>query len=120
MKKVHFFSAVLVMLIFTGCKQGRTYDEAASDTTAVEATDSEMLLPNPDDALTVNENTESYAELIENPFESPKTAPLSTFSIDVDNAAYTNIRRFLNNGQPVPKDAVRERATKALHTIFIE
>ena len=107
MKKVHFFSAALVMLIFTGCKQGRTYNEAASDTTAVEATDSEMLLPNPDDALTANENTESYAELIENPFESPKTAPLSTFSIDVDNAAYTNIRRFLNNGQPVPKDAVR-------------
>ena len=107
MKKVHFFSAVLVMLIFAGCKQGRTYDEAASDTTAVEAVDSEILLPNPDDAVTANENTESYAELIENPFESPKTAPLSTFSIDVDNAAYTNIRRFLNNGQPVPKDAVR-------------
>ena len=107
MKKVHFFSAVLVMLIFTGCKQGSMYSEAAADTTAVEAADSEMLLPNPDDAVTTNENTESYAELIENPFESPKTVPLSTFSIDVDNAAYTNIRRFLNNGQPVPKDAVR-------------
>jgi len=107
MKKVHFFSAVLVMLIFSGCKQGTMYSEASADSTAVEAADSEMLLPNPDDALTANENTESYAELIENPFESPKTAPLSTFSIDVDNAAYTNIRRFLNNGQPVPKDAVR-------------
>lgn len=44
---------------------------------------------------------------MENAFESPKTAPLSTFSIDVDNASYTNIRRFLNNGQEVPKDAVR-------------
>ena len=107
MKKVHFFSAALVMLIFTGCKQGRTYDEAASDTTAVEAVDNEILLPNPDDAVTANENTESYAEFIENPFESPKTAPLSTFSIDVDNASYTNIRRFINNGQTVPKDAVR-------------
>jgi hypothetical protein len=90
MKKVHFFSAVLVMLIFVGCKQGSMQYEDAADTTAVEAADSEMLLPNPDDALTTNENTESYAELIENPFESPKTAPLSTFSIDVDNAAYTN------------------------------
>ncbi|WP_395632442.1 VWA domain-containing protein, partial [Flavobacterium sp.] len=107
MKKVHFFSAVLVMLIFAGCKQGAMYSEASADTTAVEAADSEMLLPNPDDAVTANENTESYAELIENPFESPKNAPLSTFSIDVDNAAYTNIRRFLNNGQPVPKDVVR-------------
>ena len=107
MKKFHFFSAVLVMLIFAGCKQGAMYSEASADTTAVEAADSEMLLPNPDDAVTADENTESYAELIENPFESPKIAPLSTFSIDVDNAAYTNIRRFINNGQPVPKDAIR-------------
>jgi len=107
MKKVHFFSAVLVMLIFAGCKKGAMYSEASADTTAVEAADNETLLPNPDDAVTANENTESYTELVENPFESPKTAPLSTFSIDVDNAAYTNIRRFINNGQPVPKDAVR-------------
>ena len=50
---------------------------------------------------------EDYDAFVENAFESPKTAPLSTFSIDVDNASYTNIRRFLNNGQKVPKDAVR-------------
>jgi Ca-activated chloride channel family protein len=50
---------------------------------------------------------EDYDSFIENPFESPKKAPLSTFSIDVDNASYTNIRRFINNGQKVPKDAVR-------------
>ncbi|SFA72458.1 Ca-activated chloride channel family protein [Flavobacterium swingsii] len=54
-----------------------------------------------------NPNDEDYNSLIENAFESPKTAPLSTFSIDVDNASYTNIRRFINNGQKVPKDAVR-------------
>jgi Ca-activated chloride channel family protein len=50
---------------------------------------------------------EDYDSFVENAFESPKTAPLSTFSIDVDNASYTNVRRFLNNGQQVPKDAVR-------------
>jgi Ca-activated chloride channel family protein len=50
---------------------------------------------------------EDYNTFVENAFESPKTAPLSTFSIDVDNASYTNVRRFLNNGQQVPKDAVR-------------
>ncbi|QRE03372.1 YfbK domain-containing protein [Flavobacterium psychrophilum] len=50
---------------------------------------------------------ENYDNFLENPFESPKTAPLSTFSIDVDNASYTNIRRLINNGQKVPKDAVR-------------
>lgn len=52
-------------------------------------------------------DTESYENFTENPFESAKSNPVSTFSIDVDNAAYTNIRRFINNGQTVPKDAVR-------------
>lgn len=57
--------------------------------------------------MPVNINDEDYGTFIENPFEAPKNAPLSTFSIDVDNASYTNIRRFINNGQTVPKDAVR-------------
>ncbi|GGA80716.1 VWA domain-containing protein [Flavobacterium palustre] len=52
-------------------------------------------------------NQEDYEAFVENQFETPKNAPLSTFSIDVDNASYTNIRRFINNGQAVPKDAVR-------------
>ncbi len=50
---------------------------------------------------------EDYDNFVENQFESPKSAPLSTFSIDVDNASYTNVRRFINNGQTVPKDAVK-------------
>lgn len=52
-------------------------------------------------------NTESYNPLVENKFESPKHNPLSTFSIDVDNAAYSNIRRYINNNTLPPKDAVR-------------
>lgn len=52
-------------------------------------------------------DSESYESFQENPFESAKSNPVSTFSIDVDNASYTNIRRFINNGQTVPKDAVR-------------
>ncbi|WP_369814311.1 von Willebrand factor type A domain-containing protein [Flavobacterium sp. Leaf359] len=54
-----------------------------------------------------DEHTEDYNPFVENPFENPKSEPLSTFSIDVDNASYTNIRRFINNGQEVPKNAVR-------------
>jgi len=57
--------------------------------------------------LPTEQSQEDYDTFVENAFESPKTAPLSTFSIDVDNASYTNIRRFLNNGQTVPKDVVR-------------
>ncbi|MCJ8155319.1 von Willebrand factor type A domain-containing protein [Chryseobacterium sp. SSA4.19] len=50
---------------------------------------------------------EEYNALIENPFESTKNQPLSTFSIDVDNASYSNIRRMINYGSTVDKDAVR-------------
>jgi len=57
--------------------------------------------------IVVEPNNEDYENFVENDFESPKTAPLSTFSIDVDNASYTNVRRFINGGQKVPKDAVR-------------
>ncbi|WP_396194363.1 von Willebrand factor type A domain-containing protein [Flavobacterium sp.] len=57
--------------------------------------------------IKVEPNNEDYESFVENAFESPKSAPLSTFSIDVDNASYTNVRRFINNGQSVPKDAVR-------------
>ncbi len=52
-------------------------------------------------------NTEEYAEITENGFLNPFDHPLSTFSIDVDAASYSNVRRFLNLGQMPPKDAVR-------------
>ncbi|WP_286760309.1 vWA domain-containing protein [Salegentibacter sp. UBA1130] len=52
-------------------------------------------------------NTEAYKEKNENIFKSVKTAPLSTFSIDVDRASYSNIRRMINNGQEIPKGAVK-------------
>lgn len=52
-------------------------------------------------------NTESYANKEENGFSSVSQNPLSTFSIDVDKASYSNVRRFLNDGQLPPQDAVR-------------
>ncbi|MFT4203788.1 MAG: von Willebrand factor type A domain-containing protein [Chitinophagaceae bacterium] len=58
-------------------------------------------------AFEPTKDQESYETYKENGYASPVTNPFSTFSIDVDNASYTNIRRFINNGQPVPKDAVR-------------
>jgi Ca-activated chloride channel family protein len=54
-----------------------------------------------------NFNTEGYAALNENGFKNVKNNPLSTFSIDVDNASYSNVRRFINMGQMPPADAVR-------------
>lgn len=51
--------------------------------------------------------SESYAEINENTFKHVKTSPLSTFSIDVDRASYSNVRRMINNGQTIPTDAVK-------------
>jgi Ca-activated chloride channel family protein len=50
---------------------------------------------------------EAYDRIIENPFLEVARAPLSTFSIDVDTASYSNMRRFINDGQLPPPDAVR-------------
>lgn len=50
---------------------------------------------------------ESYKSIAENGFNDVKSNPLSTFSVDVDGASYSNVRRFINNGQLPPADAVR-------------
>lgn len=52
-------------------------------------------------------NTEEYGTFSENIFHGALQDPLSTFSIDVDAASYSNVRRFIQSGQQVPKDAVR-------------
>jgi Ca-activated chloride channel family protein len=52
-------------------------------------------------------NTEEYASLNENPFLSVSSSPLSTFSIDVDAASYSNCRRFINEGSLPPSGSVR-------------
>jgi Ca-activated chloride channel family protein len=52
-------------------------------------------------------NTEDYDRIQENRFHRATQEPQSTFSIDVDAASYTNLRRYINNGQRPPEDAVR-------------
>lgn len=54
-----------------------------------------------------NFNTESYDVINENIFKDVINNPLSTFSADVDRAAYSNVRRFLTQNQKPVKDAVR-------------
>jgi Ca-activated chloride channel family protein len=51
--------------------------------------------------------TEAYDRIYENPFMLAQQNPLSTFSIDVDTASYSNMRRILNQGQMPPKGAIR-------------
>lgn len=52
-------------------------------------------------------NTEDYSTINENIFHDALKNPLSTFSIDVDAASYSNVRRFITSGQRPPQDAVR-------------
>ena len=52
-------------------------------------------------------NTEEYGSFQENGFKEVADAALSTFSIDVDAASYSNMRRFVNKGELPPVDAVR-------------
>jgi Ca-activated chloride channel family protein len=52
-------------------------------------------------------DTASYARIDEHKFRRVAEHPLSTFSVDVDTASYTNVRRFLNSGRLPPAGAVR-------------
>lgn len=63
--------------------------------------------PSPVQDREVPFNTEDYDHIIENRFYEVTQTPLSTFSIDVDAASYSNMRRYLNNGQKPPIDAIR-------------
>jgi Ca-activated chloride channel family protein len=53
------------------------------------------------------QSPENYSHFTDNPYKNTKDEPLSTMSIDVDRASYSNVRRFLYRGTMPPKDAVR-------------
>ncbi len=55
----------------------------------------------------VEHNTEEYSHIQDNNFKDAIKDPLSTFSIDVDKASYSNMRRYINQNQLPPADAVR-------------
>lgn len=52
-------------------------------------------------------DTERYPDATPNPVKRTADQPVSTFSIDVDTAAYSNVRRFIDEGRNPPPDAVR-------------
>ncbi|MES2747206.1 MAG: von Willebrand factor type A domain-containing protein, partial [Bacteroidota bacterium] len=96
-------NGVIVLKTKNGVYQNLTKKQLKSKLKEIEkGNDTLHITPQP-----IEPEQETYESFVENAFESPKTSPLSTFSIDVDNASYTNVRRFINNGQTVPKDAVR-------------
>lgn len=63
--------------------------------------------PRQSDTNSIHKAREGYDGIVENSFLQVSDNPLSTFSIDVDAASYSNIRRFINNGSLPPAGAVR-------------
>ncbi|HEY9486871.1 MAG TPA: von Willebrand factor type A domain-containing protein [Chryseosolibacter sp.] len=84
-------------------KQGRAMEEKRSYAPSPQSAQGVMY----DRVYQSEMNTEEYEGLVENIFHGADKTPLSTFSIDVDAASYSNLRRFINNGQRPPSDAVR-------------
>ncbi|MEA2115004.1 MAG: VWA domain-containing protein [Thermodesulfobacteriota bacterium] len=77
---------------------------------AARITSASLPIPAGVDAIAMSTptwNTESYNAVHENGFINVGNNPLSTFSIDVDTASYSNIRRFINQGIMPPTGAVR-------------
>ena len=125
-KVLKIFAIILILNVFA-CGTGREGTETEADEfyiedLAVEETDFERTKKSEafmddmpgitDPAVSPDEvdpdlNTEEYDKIVENEFLDAKSNPLSTFSIDVDNAAYSNVRRMLNNSQMPDKGAVR-------------
>ncbi len=68
-------------------------------------TDSASSAPSVSSAYPLNR--EEYENIVENDFVSPRQDPLSTFSIDVDEASYANVRRMILDGMLPPPGAVR-------------
>ena len=82
---------------------------AAEDCADAAPADDEAMPPemnNVDDS-DIQQNDEEYNYIKENGYTAVSSAPLSTFSADVDTASYTNVRRMIDDGMDVPPDAVR-------------
>jgi len=105
---------IVAIAILTSCQKKKEEDAYAASMDMIMESPvmaKEVKIENPPNEKENNEeidtSDEEYASLIENPFELTKNQPVSTFSIDVDNASYSNIRRMINEGRTVDKNAVR-------------
>ncbi len=90
----------------TKALSGRGYKQASPATGYYQPADQTYYKRQKDEAY-VEYNREGYDKITENRFLKATDNPLSTFSIDVDGAAYSNIRRFINNSQLPPAGTVR-------------
>lgn len=105
-RKITLITALILALSLTGCAQDDAIGNYSPEMNSSIAAGASPMYA--DNALMEEDwNTEEYSAIKEQGFRNPRTEPLSTFSADVDTASYTNIRRFINDGDEVPEGAVR-------------
>ncbi|BAO74836.1 vWA domain-containing protein [Winogradskyella sp. PG-2] len=100
--RIKFSALLVVSLLVNGCYP----PNGNSKNTLYEVLSVDVYEVATDDEVMIEHNTEEYDIIYENTFKDVLQNPLSTFSIDVDNASYSNVRRFLTGNQMPPKDAV--------------
>ena len=110
MHTIKTFSALLtaglLVLGITSCSRSKNASPNADKTVA--SVPQAIKGSAPAESQSLREfNTEKYGRINENEFREAVNSPLSTSSIDVDAASYSNVRRFINQGQLPPADAVR-------------
>lgn len=88
-------------LILSGCDKG----QRSSNNQPTESASFEVSANASD--MASDPSGEKYKANDISPVHAVADAPVSTFAVDVDTGAYANVRRFLNQGQLPPKDAVR-------------
>ena len=87
---------------------GRVMDESTDLAVISPAPEAKRIIIVPSDQVVQPEsNTEEYANAPDNPIKVVTEDPVSTFSIDVDTAAYSVVRSSLMGGYMPPREAVR-------------
>ncbi len=119
LKKLTYYFTIVLIVFFGSCatnNAGKDGTELINEHPAklskrvMETEQASVLIgqePSESEGEVADFNTESYDKINENAFVAAVSNPLSTFSVDVDRASYANVRRFLNDNQLPPPDAVR-------------
>lgn len=94
---------VMAAASIVGCNS----KDAAREFRALEKSGSIAFEDIADDLDQPELDREAYDHIVENSFINALQNPKSTFSIDVDTASYSNVRRMLNEGSRPPAGAVR-------------
>jgi Ca-activated chloride channel family protein len=100
--KLNLIAGCVLALLIVSCSSGNHEKNATAD-----AMYCNIAPPSSNVDVYPPPSNETYDAITENNYKAAKSDPLSTFSIDVDGASYSNTRRMLMDGFLPAPDAVR-------------